>query len=74
MFYDHDLTPFLKPEADPERSTPPSMVDGLKPGQRKVLFCSFKKNLVEEIKVRRVPFIDCRRQSLYIGYKEIKDF
>ncbi|XP_052142944.1 DNA topoisomerase 2 [Oryza glaberrima] len=29
----------------------PSMVDGLKPGQRKILFCSFKRNLVKEIKV-----------------------
>jgi DNA topoisomerase-2 len=27
------------------------MVDGLKPGQRKILFCSFKKKLVKEIKV-----------------------
>ena len=26
----------------------PSMVDGLKRGQRKVLFCSFKRNFVEE--------------------------
>ncbi|KAG8071989.1 hypothetical protein GUJ93_ZPchr0006g44923 [Zizania palustris] len=29
----------------------PSMVDGLKPGQRKILFCSFKRNLVKEAKV-----------------------
>ncbi|XP_006647737.2 DNA topoisomerase 2 [Oryza brachyantha] len=29
----------------------PSMVDGLKPGQRKILFCSFKRNLVKETKV-----------------------
>lgn len=36
--------------ADLERSIP-SMVDGLKPGQRKILFCSFKKNLVKEAKV-----------------------
>jgi hypothetical protein len=39
-------------EADLERSIPSSMVDGLKPGQRKVLFCSFKRNLIEETKVR----------------------
>lgn len=32
--------------ADLQRSIP-SMVDGLKPGQRKILFCSFKKNLVK---------------------------
>ncbi|XP_020113224.1 DNA topoisomerase 2-like [Ananas comosus] len=27
------------------------MVDGLKPGQRKILFCSFKRNFVKEAKV-----------------------
>lgn len=36
--------------ADLERSIP-SMVDGLKPGQRKILFCSFKRNLIKEAKV-----------------------
>ncbi|KAF7079925.1 hypothetical protein CFC21_084086 [Triticum aestivum] len=36
--------------ADLERSIP-SMVDGFKPGQRKILFCSFKKNLTKESKV-----------------------
>ena len=38
--------------ADLERSIP-SMVDGLKPGQRKILFCCFKKNLKNDIKVRQ---------------------
>ncbi|XP_006296839.2 DNA topoisomerase 2, partial [Capsella rubella] len=36
--------------ADLQRSIP-SMVDGLKPGQRKILFSAFKKNLVKEMKV-----------------------
>ncbi|KAL5986279.1 DNA topoisomerase 2 [Asimina triloba] len=36
--------------ADLQRSIP-SMVDGLKPGQRKILFSSFKKNFVKEAKV-----------------------
>ncbi|ESQ54348.1 hypothetical protein EUTSA_v10024219mg [Eutrema salsugineum] len=36
--------------ADLQRSIP-SMVDGLKPGQRKVLFCSFKRNFIKEAKV-----------------------
>lgn len=36
--------------ADNIRSIP-SMADGLKPGQRKVIFAAFKKNLVKEIKV-----------------------
>lgn len=36
--------------ADLQRSIP-SMVDGLKPGQRKILYCSFKRNFVKEAKV-----------------------
>ncbi|KAF3950883.1 hypothetical protein CMV_023417 [Castanea mollissima] len=36
--------------ADLQRSIP-SMVDGLKPGQRKILFCSLKRNFVKEAKV-----------------------
>ncbi|EOY18139.1 Topoisomerase II isoform 3 [Theobroma cacao] len=36
--------------ADLQRSIP-SMIDGLKPGQRKILFCSFKRNFVKEAKV-----------------------
>ncbi|KAG6408579.1 hypothetical protein SASPL_131595 [Salvia splendens] len=36
--------------ADVQRSIP-SMVDGLKPGQRKILFCSFKRNFIKEAKV-----------------------
>ncbi|XAR54371.1 DNA topoisomerase (ATP-hydrolyzing) [Bertholletia excelsa] len=36
--------------ADLQRSIP-SMVDGLKPGQRKILFCSFKRKFVKEAKV-----------------------
>lgn len=40
--------------ADLERSIP-SMVDGLKPGQRKILFACFKKNLKTDIKACRLP-------------------
>ncbi|KAG9133849.1 hypothetical protein Leryth_017933 [Lithospermum erythrorhizon] len=36
--------------ADLQRSIP-SMVDGLKPGQRKILFCAFKRNFFKEAKV-----------------------
>jgi DNA topoisomerase-2 len=39
--------------ADCVRSIP-SMVDGLKPGQRKILFCCFKRNLKTEIKVAQL--------------------
>ena len=38
--------------ADLERSIP-SMVDGLKPGQRKIMFSCFKRNLKDDIKVGR---------------------
>jgi DNA topoisomerase-2 len=31
----------------------PSIMDGLVPAQRKILYCSFKKNLVKEIKVNQ---------------------
>ena len=37
--------------ADLERSIP-SMVDGLKPGQRKILFCCFKRNIRKDVKAR----------------------
>ncbi|XP_064967328.1 DNA topoisomerase 2-like [Musa acuminata AAA Group] len=36
--------------ADLQRSIP-SMVDGLKPGQRKILFCAFKRNFIKQAKV-----------------------
>ncbi|KAK4379698.1 hypothetical protein RND71_001560 [Anisodus tanguticus] len=36
--------------ADLQRSIP-SMLDGLKPGQRKILFCAFKRNFIKEAKV-----------------------
>lgn len=35
--------------ADLERSIP-SMVDGLKPGQRKILFCCFKRSIRKDVK------------------------
>ena len=37
--------------ADLERSIP-SMVDGFKPGQRKIMFSCFKRNLKKDIKAR----------------------
>ncbi|PAA94319.1 hypothetical protein BOX15_Mlig014497g1, partial [Macrostomum lignano] len=39
--------------ADNERSIP-SLVDGLKPGQRKVMYTCFKRNLLKEIKVAQL--------------------
>lgn len=49
--------------ADMERSIP-NLYDGLKPGQRKILFCAFKRNLKSEIKVRyRAVLFACWRWS-----------
>ena len=47
-FINKELVQFSK--YDVMRSIP-SVVDGLKPGQRKVLFCAFKRNLRADIKV-----------------------
>ena len=47
-FINKELVQFSK--YDVMRSIP-SVVDGLKPGQRKVLFCAFKRNLRSDVKV-----------------------
>ena len=54
--------------ADLQRSIP-SMVDGFKPGQRKILFSAFKRNLVKETKVRHAKEI--YHFSYIIDYQEI---
>jgi DNA topoisomerase II len=50
-FIDKDLIHFSN--YDNHRSIP-SMCDGLKPSQRKILYCSFKRNLVKEIRVAQL--------------------
>jgi DNA topoisomerase-2 len=50
-FVYEDLIHFF--ESDNIRSLP-SAIDGLKPSQRKVLYCSFKRNLVNEIRVAQL--------------------
>ncbi|KAJ3107884.1 DNA topoisomerase 2 [Phlyctochytrium planicorne] len=63
-FMDHSvreikITDFINKElilfsiADNQRSIP-SSVDGMKPGQRKILYCCFKRNLKNEIKVTQL--------------------
>lgn len=39
--------------ADLDRSIP-NMVDGLKPGQRKIVFACFKRNLKSDVKVAQL--------------------
>ncbi|CAO2047852.1 unnamed protein product [Urochloa humidicola] len=54
---------------DLQRLLIPSVVDGLTPDQRKILFCAFKRNLVKEVKV--LPFCDYVAQhSAYWHSKE----
>ena len=50
-FIDKDLILFSI--ADNKRSIP-SVMDGLKPSTRKILYCSFKRNLTAEIKVSQL--------------------
>lgn len=50
-FVDEELIHFSNEDND--RSIP-SMIDGLKPSQRKVLFACFKRNLKQEIKVAQL--------------------
>lgn len=51
-FINRELILFSR--ADVERSIP-SMLDGLKPGQRKILYSCFKRNLKNDIKVCSCP-------------------
>ncbi|KAH9611986.1 hypothetical protein KSS87_007148 [Heliosperma pusillum] len=57
--------------ADLQRSIP-SMVDGLKPTQRKVLFCAFKKNLVQEIKVAQFSGYVSEKSAYHHGEVSIQ--
>ncbi|XP_010695093.2 DNA topoisomerase 2 isoform X1 [Beta vulgaris subsp. vulgaris] len=57
--------------ADLQRSIP-SMVDGLKPTQRKVLFAAFKKNLVKEIKVAQFSGYVSEKSSYHHGEASIQ--
>jgi DNA topoisomerase-2 len=50
-FIDRDLIHFSN--SDNIRSIP-SVIDGLKPSQRKILYCCFKKNLHQEIRVAQL--------------------
>ena len=54
--FDQELILFSR--ADLERSIP-SMVDGLKPGQRKIMFCCFKRNIRKDVKVCSCSLFPC---------------
>jgi DNA topoisomerase II len=52
--------------ADCQRSIP-SVMDGLKPGQRKVLYGAFKRNLVREVKVAQLAGYVSEQASYHHG-------
>eukprot|EP01059_Diplonema_ambulator_P029133 TRINITY_DN482_c0_g1_i1.p1 TRINITY_DN482_c0_g1~~TRINITY_DN482_c0_g1_i1.p1 ORF type:complete len:1405 (+),score=647.89 TRINITY_DN482_c0_g1_i1:43-4215(+) len=58
--------------ADCERSIP-SAIDGLKPGQRKVLYSAFKRNLVKEIKVAQFSGYVSEHGAYHHGEKSLQD-
>ncbi|CAO2827778.1 unnamed protein product [Amaranthus hypochondriacus] len=57
--------------ADLQRSIP-SMVDGFKPTQRKVLFSAFKRNLVKEIRVAQFSGYISERSAYHHGEASIQ--
>ncbi|KAL6633720.1 hypothetical protein ACP70R_026391 [Stipagrostis hirtigluma subsp. patula] len=52
------------------RSSIPSMVDGLTPDQRKILFCSFKKDFVKEVKVSQFAGYVAEKLAYRFGQEE----
>ena len=51
----------------------PSLIDGLKPGQRKVLFGCFKKNLKNEIKVAQLSGYISEHTAYHHGENSLQD-
>jgi len=51
----------------------PSIVDGLKPGQRKVLFACFKKNLKNEIKVAQLAGYVSEQTAYHHGEHSLQE-
>ena len=45
----------------------PSVMDGLKPGQRKILFACFKRNLVDEVKVAQLAGYTAENTAYHHG-------
>lgn len=51
----------------------PSIMDGLKPSQRKILFCCFKRNLVKEIKVAQLAGYVSENAAYHHGETSLQD-
>ncbi|KAI5191735.1 DNA topoisomerase II [Nematocida sp. AWRm77] len=56
--------------ADNARSIP-NIIDGLKPGQRKVVFCCFKRNLKTEIKVAQLTGYVAEHSAYHHGEQSL---
>eukprot|EP00403_Amphidinium_massartii_P017895 CAMPEP_0178416360 /NCGR_PEP_ID=MMETSP0689_2-20121128/24024_1 /TAXON_ID=160604 /ORGANISM="Amphidinium massartii, Strain CS-259" /LENGTH=1782 /DNA_ID=CAMNT_0020037703 /DNA_START=34 /DNA_END=5380 /DNA_ORIENTATION=+ len=50
----------------------PSMVDGLKPSQRKVMYCAFKRNLKSDIKVAQLVGYVSEQAAYHHGEKSLE--
>src|SRR3990167_5240494 len=51
----------------------PNLVDGLKTGQRKILFCCFKRNLTQEIKVAQLAGYVAEHSEYHHGEQNLAD-
>lgn len=51
----------------------PSMMDGLKPGQRKILWVCFRRNLVREIKVAQLAGAVSEKSGYHHGEQSLND-
>lgn len=49
----------------------PSIVDGLKPGQRKIIYCCFKRNLKREIKVLQLSGYVAEHSAYHSGEQNL---
>ena len=56
--------------ADLERSIP-SVLDGFKPGQRKIMFCGFKRNLKSDIKVAQLAGYVAEHSAYHHGEQSL---
>lgn len=67
-FVDKEMIHFSM--ADNIRSIP-SVIDGFKPGQRKILFCCFKRNLKTELKVQQLSGYVAEHSAYHHGEQSL---
>jgi len=67
-FINNELYYFSKEDC---RRSIPSMVDGFKPGQRKIMFACFKKNLTKDIKVAQLAGYVAEQTAYHHGEQSL---